>query len=148
MKREKIANGCCNLHNLSKIKLTLLYLLLWMLSTMIFQKYGPWTFFCYFYTKYRNKQKPYVSLSLIMEETQTFNLKTLIKTFNDAMMTKLFSICVNESKTLSKDWVISIRKIPNFHKMMCLCLFFWFNSSKKFQKMPVCSIQILKIRIW
>ena len=30
----------------------------------------------------------------------------------------------NESKTLSKDWVISIRKIPNFHKMKCLCLFF------------------------
>ena len=41
-------------------------------------------FFCYFYTKYRSKQKPYVSLALIMKETQTFNHKTFIKKpFND-----------------------------------------------------------------
>ena len=33
-------------------------------------------------------------------------------------------LIINECKTLSKDWVISIRKIPNFHKMKCLCLFF------------------------
>ena len=36
----------------------------------------------------------------------------------------VFIVVYNECKTLSKDWVIRFRKIPNFHKMKCLCLFF------------------------